>query len=83
MSSTVIPKEQLTPFERWELASFETQSGGGIQSRAKKNSALATVSEVESIRIIIAALLVAGSGATTYFLMKPAHQPAKNAALAQ
>jgi flagellar assembly protein FliH len=50
MSSTVIPKEQLTAFERWELASFDTHSGGKIQSTTKRNSALSTVSEVENIR---------------------------------
>jgi len=50
MSSTVIPKEQLTAFERWELASFDTRSGGKIQSTSKRNSELSTVSEVENIR---------------------------------
>jgi flagellar assembly protein FliH len=50
MSSTVIPKEQLTAFERWELASFDTHSRGKIQSTAKRNTALSTVSEVENIR---------------------------------
>ena len=50
MSSTVIPKEQLTAFERWELASFDSPSGGKIQGTALGKTALATVAEVESIR---------------------------------
>lgn len=50
MSSTVIPKEQLTAFERWELASFDSGSAERIQGNAHGNIALATVSEVENIR---------------------------------
>ena len=45
MSSVIIGKEQLTAFERWELASFDAHSGGKQQSNA-----LATVAELESIR---------------------------------
>lgn len=50
MSSTIIHKEQLTAFERWELASFDSHSGGKIHGSAKSTAALPTVSEVESIR---------------------------------
>lgn len=50
MSSTVIPKEQLTPFERWELASFDSHSGGQLQDLAQRKSSRTTVAEVENIR---------------------------------
>lgn len=50
MSSTVIPKEQLTAFERWELASFDPDSSGNIQNQVQRKAALATVAEVENIR---------------------------------
>jgi len=50
MSSTVIPKEQLTPFERWELASFDSHSGKNIHGATQSKSALITVAEVENIR---------------------------------
>lgn len=45
MSSVIIPKEQLTAFERWELASFDPHSGG-----RRQGNALATVAELENIR---------------------------------
>lgn len=45
MSSVIITKEELTAFERWELASFDTHPGGKLQGNA-----LATVAELESIR---------------------------------
>ena len=45
MSSVIIPKEQLTAFERWELASFDPHPLGKHQ-----NSALTTVAELENIR---------------------------------
>jgi len=45
MSSVVIPKEQLTAFERWELASFDPHSGG-----KRPGNALSTVAELENIR---------------------------------
>ncbi|WP_435628398.1 flagellar assembly protein FliH [Candidatus Ferrigenium straubiae] len=45
MSSVIIPKEQLTAFERWELASFDPHPGDRHQ-----DNALATVAELESIR---------------------------------
>lgn len=45
MSSIVIPKEQLTAFERWELASF-----GPHSANKQSGSALATVTELELIR---------------------------------
>ena len=41
MSSVIITKEQLTPFERWELASFDSHQGG-----KRPNN----VAELESIR---------------------------------
>ena len=47
MSSTVIPKEQLTAFERWELASFDP---GKFQGDKEDNSALITVAELENLR---------------------------------
>ncbi len=50
MSSIVIPKEQLTAFERWELASFDPHFGGGRHDSAHKHSALSTVAELEAIR---------------------------------
>jgi len=45
MSSVIITKEQLTAFERWELASFDSHPGG-----KRHGSALATVAELENIR---------------------------------
>ena len=45
MSSVIITKEQLTAFERWELASFDAQPGG-----KRQGNALATVAELEDIR---------------------------------
>lgn len=45
MSSVIITKEQLTAFERWELASFDPHPGG-----KHPGSALATVAELENIR---------------------------------
>src|SRR5574340_67499 len=45
MSSVIITKEQLTAFERWELASFDPHSGG-----KRQGNALATVAELENIR---------------------------------
>lgn len=45
MSSVIIPKEQLTAFERWELASFDPHPGGKHQGNA-----LATVTELENLR---------------------------------
>lgn len=50
MSNVIIPKEQLTAFERWELASFDSHSGGINQGGAKKNAGLATVSGLENLR---------------------------------
>lgn len=50
MSSSIIHKEQLTAFERWELASFDSHSGRKIHSPAINTTTLPTVSEVESIR---------------------------------
>ena len=37
----VIPKENLTAFERWELASFDTHAGGKHQGGAKKPASAA------------------------------------------
>lgn len=45
MSSVIIPKEQLTAFERWELASFDPHPGGKHQGNA-----LTTVTELENLR---------------------------------
>jgi flagellar assembly protein FliH len=50
MSSPVIPKEHLTAFERWELASFDSNHVEKIQSKAQTSVAQATVAEAENIR---------------------------------
>lgn len=49
-NSVVIPREQLTAFERWELASFDAQSQSQLKGGQAKNTALATVAELENIR---------------------------------
>jgi flagellar assembly protein FliH len=48
-SSVIIPKEQLTAFERWELASFDTPVGDK-QAEVQEAVALPTVAELENIR---------------------------------
>lgn len=48
--STVIHKEQLTAFERWELASLDPRASSPLQAGAKKTPMLATVAELENIR---------------------------------
>lgn len=48
--SVIIPKEQLTAFERWELASFDPDSGGKHQGSTKINTQLSTVAELVNIR---------------------------------
>ncbi|TAN77776.1 MAG: flagellar assembly protein FliH [Gallionella sp.] len=48
--SATIPKEQLTAFERWELASFDPHPGGKHQGGARKSAALSTVAELENLR---------------------------------
>lgn len=51
MSNVIIPKEQMTAFERWELASFDTHSHGGRhQGGAAKNAKSPTVTELENTR---------------------------------
>ena len=50
MSSIVIPKEQMTAFERWELASFDSFPGGIRQGSTIKGTRLSTVAEPENIR---------------------------------
>lgn len=51
MSETVvIPKEQLTAFERWELASFDPRSIQKDPVEEKDQPTLPTVSELEDIR---------------------------------
>ena len=45
MSSVIITKEQLTAFERWELASFDSHPGA-----KRRNSPQETAAEMESIR---------------------------------
>lgn len=45
MSNVIIAKEQLTAFERWELASFDTLPGG-----KRQGNALASVAELENLR---------------------------------
>lgn len=46
MSSSVIPKEQLTPFERWELPSFDLAGS----ARSQKLSSQTTLAGLEQIR---------------------------------
>lgn len=48
MSSVLIPKEELTAFQRWELASFDHPSKGRQSTREEIE--LATVAELEQIR---------------------------------
>ncbi len=50
MSSTIIHKEQMTAFERWELASFNSPSEANSQSESKEKASLPSVTEVENIR---------------------------------
>jgi len=50
MSSIVIPKEQMTAFERWELASFDSHSGGIRQDSTIKNTKLSIATELNNIR---------------------------------
>lgn len=49
-NSVIIPKEQLTAFERWELASFDAQSRSQLKDGQGKGAPLATASELENIR---------------------------------
>src|SRR5512146_538884 len=48
-NSVIIPKEQLTAFERWELASFDTQVVNK-HAEVEQAAALPTVAELENIR---------------------------------
>ncbi len=48
-NSVIIPKEQLTAFERWELASFDPHVGKK-QAETQQAATLATVAELENIR---------------------------------
>ncbi len=48
--SVVISKEQLTAFERWELASFDPIPGGKLQGNTQNAAKLTTVGELESMR---------------------------------
>ncbi|MGA8864746.1 MAG: flagellar assembly protein FliH [Gallionella sp.] len=50
MSDTVIPKERLTAFERWELASFDPGPGAKYAGQGHVKTPLTTVAEVENIR---------------------------------
>ncbi|MBI5626194.1 MAG: flagellar assembly protein FliH [Nitrosomonadales bacterium] len=50
MSSVVIPKEQQTAFERWELASFDPHSGGMHQDSTKKNVHIINAAEMGKTR---------------------------------
>lgn len=49
-NSVIIPKEQLTAFERWELASFDAQSRAQLKDKTNSSAPLATVNELENIR---------------------------------
>lgn len=48
--NAVIPKEQLTAFERWELASFDSHAGGKQMGGARNNALAATAAELDNIR---------------------------------
>ncbi|HUW26443.1 MAG TPA: flagellar assembly protein FliH [Gallionella sp.] len=48
--ATVVPKEQLTAFERWELPSFEANTASQLTRGTKETSALTTVAELENLR---------------------------------
>ena len=48
--STVIPKEQLTAFERWELPSFDTLPGGKPGPSTQKHTPPITVAELDNLR---------------------------------
>ncbi|HZW25667.1 MAG TPA: flagellar assembly protein FliH [Gallionella sp.] len=48
MSNVVIPKEELTAFQRWELASFDHPSK--TRAATREEIELATVAELENIR---------------------------------
>ena len=50
MSNILIQKEQLTAYERWELASFDVPSGEKHHECTMKNTKLSTVAELENIR---------------------------------
>ena len=50
MSNVVIPKEQLTAFERWELASFDQPLEIKNQPASQAEIALATAAELENIQ---------------------------------
>jgi len=50
MSSEVIPKEQLTAFERWELASFDHPSDRKTQPAEQAEVVRATAAELENIQ---------------------------------
>lgn len=50
MSNVVIPKEQLTAFERWELASFDQPLEIKSQPASQAEIALATAAELENIQ---------------------------------
>lgn len=49
-NSVIIPKEQLTAYERWELASFDAQSRSQLHAKAAKEEPLITAAELENIR---------------------------------
>ncbi|MDP1996715.1 MAG: flagellar assembly protein FliH [Gallionella sp.] len=49
-NSVIISKEQMTAFERWELASFDSHSGGIRQDSTIKNTKLTTAAELDNIR---------------------------------
>lgn len=49
-NSVIIPKEKLTAFERWELASFDAQSRSQLKAGPAKDTPLVTVAELENIR---------------------------------
>lgn len=50
MSSTIIHKEQMTAFERWELASFNSPAEVNSLDKAQEKAPLPSVTEVENIR---------------------------------
>jgi len=50
MSSTVIPKEQMSAFQRWELASFNERPAAAPAAPAAPEPALPTIEQLAEIR---------------------------------
>jgi flagellar assembly protein FliH len=52
MSNALVPKEQLTAYERWELPSFDSDSPNGLRVTGNPNKIkLPTAAEIEEIQL--------------------------------